>query len=229
MSGHAIGTHDAALRLALGVDVLPDVRADMALAYSRPFKGQKILDIACGPNPFPWVAGGPDYIAEREIKVTCDLPGVDLPASHAVLWSDRHFEVDLDRDPWTRDVGREYDLILALEIIEHIENPWRFLRLISELLAPGGVVVISSPDITSTRARGQFNDSGRLPWFSSAFDEVGHISPIFPYIFEEMCRRAGLRVTGEAFNEPPPHWVEQATADEVAGVADSVRVWRVEK
>jgi SAM-dependent methyltransferase len=42
--------------------------------------------------------------------------------------------------------GREFDYIVAGEFIEHLENPYSFLRLIREYLAPGGKLLISTPN-----------------------------------------------------------------------------------
>jgi SAM-dependent methyltransferase len=234
MAGHAIGTHEAALRLALGVDELPDPRHDLRLARSRPFAGQRILDLACGPNPWPWVAGGPEYIYMRGEKVTVDLPGVRLPRENRALWSDRHVQSDIEcaENRWLLDVATQrYHVIVALEIIEHIENPWQLLRRIEGCMEPGGFAVISTPNVDHAAARAGFARTGTFPWFPDEFgaDGLGHITPIFPYIFAEMVRRAGLRIAGSAYNEPPPHWIEQASQAEQDGIAQTVRVWRLER
>lgn len=44
------------------------------------------------------------------------------------------------------DHPREYDVVTAFDIIEHVEDPVEFLRDIEGMLVPGGGVVLSTPD-----------------------------------------------------------------------------------
>jgi 2-polyprenyl-3-methyl-5-hydroxy-6-metoxy-1,4-benzoquinol methylase len=44
------------------------------------------------------------------------------------------------------DHPREYDVVTAFDIIEHVEDPVTFLGEIEGMLAPGGGVVVSTPD-----------------------------------------------------------------------------------
>jgi len=46
----------------------------------------------------------------------------------------------------TRLVGREFKSILCGELIEHLENPYSFLRDIREFLVPNGRLIISTPN-----------------------------------------------------------------------------------
>jgi len=229
MAGHATGTHEAALRLALSRDDLPDPRTDRSAIDAGTMAGWRILDLGAGPNPFPWVAGGAEYIHRREIKVTVDLPGTERPEGEA-LWSDAHVETDLnDLDGQWSLLHQQYDLVVAIELIEHLENPWALMRRIRTCLAADGRAIVSTPDICSKKARRWFLDTGFPSWFSPAdLESTGHISPILPHLFREMARRAGLVVTGQAWNEPPPHWVEQASDAEIADIKEAVQVWRLE-
>lgn len=229
MGGHAIGTHDAALRLVLGLDRIPDPRYDRSVVAARPLANKRILDLGAGPNPWPWVAGGPDYIAGRGLKVSVDLPGVTGP-DHAHLWEDRRVGLDLNYGLSLDLVCAAglFDVVIAVEVIEHIENPWLLMRGIAGALSPTGVAVVSSPDISRPWAREQYAQVGMLPWFP-ADCAGGHITPIFPHLLAEMARRAGLRIDGEAWNEPPPHWVEQATREEIDSVTGTIKLWRLRR
>jgi len=42
--------------------------------------------------------------------------------------------------------GRQFDTILCGELIEHLEEPYRFLRQLKKLLKPGGRLVLSTPN-----------------------------------------------------------------------------------
>ncbi len=81
------------------------------------------------------------YVADHNPNVH----GIDLdPAGVAYLTSEGYscevanaIELDLGE--------RRFDIILATEIIEHVEDPGRFLRSVSRHLAPGGKLILTTP------------------------------------------------------------------------------------
>jgi 2-polyprenyl-3-methyl-5-hydroxy-6-metoxy-1,4-benzoquinol methylase len=49
--------------------------------------------------------------------------------------------------------GRQFDIIIASDVLEHVEDPDRFFEEIEKLLSPGGLLFISTPDAGSFFAR----------------------------------------------------------------------------
>jgi 2-polyprenyl-6-hydroxyphenyl methylase/3-demethylubiquinone-9 3-methyltransferase len=45
--------------------------------------------------------------------------------------------------------GRTFDLIASLEVIEHVAQPAAFVHGLARLLAPGGLIVLSTPNRTA--------------------------------------------------------------------------------
>jgi 2-polyprenyl-3-methyl-5-hydroxy-6-metoxy-1,4-benzoquinol methylase len=41
--------------------------------------------------------------------------------------------------------GRNADVVTGVETIEHLENPWAFVRSLTRLAKPGGWVVVTTP------------------------------------------------------------------------------------
>ncbi len=60
----------------------------------------------------------------------------------------------------------KFDAIIALEIIEHIENQFHFIRCIKKLLSDKGILFLSTPNVESTFSRAKFYFFGRLHFFS---------------------------------------------------------------
>ena len=54
-------------------------------------------------------------------------------------------QADLDRPDWPIEAGTA-DLVVALETIEHLENPWAFMRDLVRIAKPGGWVVVTTPN-----------------------------------------------------------------------------------
>ena len=74
-----------------------------------------ILDIGCGPG----------YLAESLTSLSFNVTTIDKFKPIASS-KEKHVCMDLDVDPWTIDIS-QYDVILALDILEHLSNPERFL------------------------------------------------------------------------------------------------------
>ncbi len=70
-----------------------------------------------------------------------DFPGKDTAAIKQV-------RADLSKD--VLDIPAESaDVVLALQMLEHLENPWHCAREILRIAKPGAIIFVSIPDATS--------------------------------------------------------------------------------
>ncbi len=106
--------------------------------------------------------------------------------------------VNLNTDSLPYQDG-QFDLVTATEIIEHLENPRRFLRDINRVLKPGGVCVLSTPNILNVNSRLRFlwfgfaELFGPLPIGDRTIEScAGHISPISYFYLYHSMREAGF-------------------------------------
>ncbi len=53
------------------------------------------------------------------------------------------FDFSADRFPYEDD---SFDALTSIEVIEHLENPYHFLREAARILKPGGVFILSTPN-----------------------------------------------------------------------------------
>lgn len=72
----------------------------------------------------------------------------------------------------------KHDVVLGIEVIEHVENPWQYIRDLAALTRPGGHVVVSTPNVTSWISRVNFLRYGRLYQFMDYDRAYGHINPV---------------------------------------------------
>lgn len=93
--------------------------------------------------------------------------------------------------------------VLALEIIEHLEAPARFVRDVARVLAPGGTALISTPNITSIGSKLRFVFKNEFNLFYNVpkrlkdpLDDraAGHISPMPLWLLCHFIQEAGLSV-----------------------------------
>lgn len=98
-----------------------------------------VLDLGCGTAE----------ILERYRGQLASYTGTERSQRHVdalrVLYPDQTFtRCDLDEDPlWVE--GRQFDVILALAVIEHIYNQKHFMKEIIKVLKPEGRLVMTTP------------------------------------------------------------------------------------
>jgi SAM-dependent methyltransferase len=85
-----------------------------------------------------------------------------------------------------------YDCVVALEGIEHLANPWQFLRECRGLLKDGGILVLSSPNVECLLSRIIFLMTGGLLTFDRTMERPDHITPIFSWLLDHGLKQARL-------------------------------------
>jgi 2-polyprenyl-3-methyl-5-hydroxy-6-metoxy-1,4-benzoquinol methylase len=104
-----------------------------------PLSGKALLDIGCGNGAVS------ASLAERGAQVV----GIDLSETGIALARQEHPELKWAAmsvyDDLRSSLGREFDLVVSLEVIEHLFDPRLFLQRAFEVLKPGGLLVLSTP------------------------------------------------------------------------------------
>lgn len=91
-----------------------------------------------------------------------------------------------------------FDAVMALEIVEHLENPREVLRQVRALLPLGGQLVISTPNIANPFSQALFLRRGQFQWFRDIdYREQGHITPLSPWVLEKALQEAGFTIRAE--------------------------------
>jgi len=91
-----------------------------------------------------------------------------------------------------------FDFVIAIEIIEHIENPFHFMRQAKAMLqdAEDGAVLITTPNPLSVKDRLKFLFLGRI----DMLEHEDHRTPIFPQTIDKICEETGLKVQTHTFD-----------------------------
>lgn len=104
-------------------------------------KGQRILDVGCG--------GG--IVCEPLARLGAKVTGIDAAADHiSVATAHAHAEglaityKATAAESLLKTHAGGFDCVLALEIIEHVDNPALFVQTLTELVKPGGTIIIST-------------------------------------------------------------------------------------
>ena len=106
----------------------------------EPFKGLRLLDIGCG--------GG--LLSEPMARLGATVIGADA-APRNIPVAQLHAEqmgLDIDYRNCTAeslaDAGEQFDVVLNMEVVEHVADPLAYLTACQQLLKPGGLMVAST-------------------------------------------------------------------------------------
>lgn len=113
---------------------------DRDLGAAQPFAGLRILDIGCG--------GG--LLSEPMARLGATVVGADA-APRNIPVAQLHAEqsgLEIDYRNTTAEAlaaaGEQFDVVLNMEVVEHVADPLGYLTACRELLKPGGLMVCST-------------------------------------------------------------------------------------
>jgi 2-polyprenyl-3-methyl-5-hydroxy-6-metoxy-1,4-benzoquinol methylase len=141
-------------------------RARAEIVPHLPRTCARVLDLGCGE--------GAVLETVRAARSVQWAAGVELHAPSAEIAAqrfDRLWAQDLSQVALEAEIpAGSLDLILCLDILEHLVEPWDVVRRMTPLLAPGGRLIVSVPNIRNWKfiwrllMRGDFRyvDAGLL-------------------------------------------------------------------
>ena len=116
-------------------------------------------------------AGAGLFVAEAQRR---DLEAVGIePSRFLVEYASQAYGVHLLQGvlPHPGLAGRRFDVVAAIDVLEHVTDPIGFLRQCTSMLTPGGVILVVTPDVGSLMARVM----GRR-WWHYRLAHVGYFS-----------------------------------------------------
>ena len=132
----------------------------------------------------------------RLAEINPDIVGLDLDAEGVEVLKQRGYNA-VCGDVHVVDLGRQFDTIIAGEIIEHLDNPGQFLCNMHRHLKPGGRLVASTPNPFYAKQRGKIWRR-RLP---QVHEE--HTCWFDPITLNHLLNRSGFRTLESYWINPP--------------------------
>ena len=149
-----------------------------------PLDGKTALDVGCGAG----------LLCEPLARLGAKVTGVDASPEVIAVARQHASAMGLSIDYRAGDVQElegQFDLVTSLEVIEHVAEPAAFLKALARRLAPGGLLILSTPNATGwsklmmiTLGEGL----GRIPKGTHDFDKF-----IAPDRMKVLLAEAGLK------------------------------------
>lgn len=111
----------------------------------RPLDGLRMLDIGCGGG---LLAEPMARLGARVTGLDASDDALDVARAHA---AEMGLEIDYrsERAETLAETGVAFDVVLAMEVVEHVADVDRFLDACCRLVAPGGLLVLSTINRTA--------------------------------------------------------------------------------
>ncbi len=152
----------------------------------KPLAGKTALDVGCGAG----------LMSEPLARLGANVTGLDAAPENIAAAKAHAAGQGLSLDYRCEDVAAlrgHFDLLTSMEVIEHVPDPAAFLSALAARLAPGGLLILSTPNRTPLSRLGLITIGetiGGIPKGTHDWDKF-----ITPQEMTEMAVAVGLNVT----------------------------------
>lgn len=140
-------------------------------------KSKKVLDIGC--------TGIGGRLHEKITQVSSKAVGIDIDQEKVNVMNKKGYEVYC-QNAENFNFDQKFDVIVAGELIEHLENPGIFLDSVKEHLFKGGRLIITTPNLQSAHKIKQN--------IVKSNSNENHILGFTKYLLRNLLRKKGFNI-----------------------------------
>ena len=160
---------------------------------------RRILDVGC------FCGGSGSWLKQR--FPGCEIVGIEMlnsAAAKAAQIYDRVISKTLEQIDFDAEgiAAGSFDAIIAADILEHLYNPWQALQRLKPLLAPGGAIYISLPNVRNLGLLSSLV-SGEWKYLGSGLLDITHIRFFTRAQAIEMLEQTGWHIDDLRINPDP--------------------------
>ncbi len=192
------------------------------MVFERIKPNSKILDLGCASG----------YFAKELLKKNCRVWGMDAD-KEAVQEAKKYCvevkvadldELSPERNPFGHLPGVKFDYILLLDVLEHLKNPEKLLKLLKKYLKKDGEIIVSVPNIAFISLR-LSHMAGKFDYQKTGIMDESHLHFYTKKTLIDLITKCGLKIIdfdaasgfsqitliGKYFNSVPKYWQYRIT------------------
>jgi SAM-dependent methyltransferase len=163
-----------------------------------PARVSRLLDLGCGT--------GATVALVKEARAVEWAGGVELDpgaGDAARKVCDRVWAGDATNLAFVDEIApSSLDLVLCLDVLEHLADPWAMARRLSPLLAPGGRLILSVPNIRNWKYIWRLAAHGDFRYRDAGLLDRTHLRFFTRETAIELATAGGLRLVSAANAQP---------------------------
>lgn len=140
---------------------------------TRVVMGKKVLDIG-------FVDNSRTMKLHTTMSTVCNLMGIDSDVEGVKIAKEKGFNVKI-MDAEKINLGETFDVIVACDIIEHLNNPGLFLKGVLKYLRSNGKLVITTPNPNYFR----LNENGSFHTCRFSFRNLEELLSRYGFVIQE--------------------------------------------
>ncbi|MEN9544060.1 MAG: hypothetical protein RLZZ598_893, partial [Pseudomonadota bacterium] len=161
-----------------------------------PAGAEMVLDVGCGAGSL-----GAHLIATQHARHVVGIEVVPSAAQEAASHLDTVVLANLNITSVDEALARfdkpSFDCIVCADVLEHLVEPWDALSALKAYLKPGGILIVSVPNVRHWSVWGPLLVRGRWDYRDSGIMDRTHLRFFTPRTAQAMCAGAGLDVVSE--------------------------------
>jgi 2-polyprenyl-3-methyl-5-hydroxy-6-metoxy-1,4-benzoquinol methylase len=163
-----------------------------------PQKADRMLELGCGT--------GATVALVKSVRKVAWAGGVEVSpdaANAARTHCDQVWNGDIERERIEQEIApASLDLILCLDVLEHLVDPWSVVKRLSPMLAPGGSLIASIPNIRNWKFIRKLLFKGEFRYADAGLLDRTHLRFFVRTTAIELVEAGGLK-TAVATNAQP--------------------------
>lgn len=152
-------------------------------------RGKRVLDVGCTTG----------YLGTKIRKMGNYVVGIEISeeaALEARKVLDKVFTFDIEKQWPVPICERSFDLVILAELLEHVFDPVEVLKSVSQVLNPGGFIIVTTPNFMTWTNRAKFL-VGNFKYQGQGMFDFGHIR-FFTYNFlKKVLSEANFQIIEE--------------------------------